>query len=55
MNKYRIALINKRLNFRRFLDVIADTAIAAASKAKLQLKGFGYDEVESCTLIEFLG
>lgn len=55
MNKYRIALINKRLNFRRFLDIVADTAITAASKAKLQLKGLGYDEVESCTLIEFLG
>jgi len=53
MIHYRIALIDKSLNFRKFVDVNADTALEAIKKAKQQDPNFS--EVESCVPVEFLG
>ena len=51
MIHYRIALIDRRRNFRKFFDVNADTALDAIKQAKDP----NFQEVESCTLVEFLG
>lgn len=53
MIHYRIALIDRRRNFRKFFDVNADTALDAIKHAKA--KDPNFQEVESCTLVEFLG
>lgn len=53
MIHYRIALIDKRRNFRKFVDVNADTVLEAIKKAKQQDPNFS--DVESCVPVEFLG
>lgn len=44
--RYSVALINTRLNFRKFVEVNADTAVEAVKKAKSW--NDGYDLCESC-------
>lgn len=53
MIRYHVSLINRRLNMRKEFDVKADIALEAIKTAKGLDPAF--DEVESCTLIEFLG
>ena len=50
-NKYFIAIINQRHNFRRFVTVFAFTAKDAAMKAVEKHKAEGYDFIESVTQI----
>lgn len=51
MNTYRIALINKRCNFRKVLDVKASTCLEAIKLAKAYA-GMGYEMLESAYCIE---
>ena len=53
MNTYRICLVNERLNIRRVLDINADQCIDAIHKAKDQLKGLGFDKLESARCIAY--
>lgn len=51
MNTYRISLINKRLNFRRVVEVMSDTCVNAVKLAKSMFKGTGFDMLESAYLV----
>ena len=50
MNIYRISLINKRLNFRKMLDITAVSCLEAINAAKAFL-GKEYSVVESAYCI----
>ena len=50
MTKFRIAVVNRILNFRRYAEVIACNRREAIAKAKKIWHG--YNEVESCIPIE---
>ena len=48
---YSVSLINDRCNFRKFLEVKADTATEAIQKAKAWNPG--YDRCEACSVVKF--
>ena len=50
MTKFRIAVVNRILNFRRYAEVIACNRREAIAKAKKIWHG--YNEGESCVPIE---
>jgi hypothetical protein len=52
MNKYRVCLINEAMNFRKVLEVMAETCVQAVNAACAKVKGLGYDKVESAVMIE---
>lgn len=52
MIKFRVAVINRILNFRRYVEVIAHDKFDAMNKAKKILHG--YNDVESCIPIEII-
>lgn len=52
MTKFRVAVINKILNFRRYAEVIAANKLEAINNAKKIWHG--YNEVESCIPIEIV-
>ena len=55
MNTYRIALMDKRLNQRRILDIKSDTCLNAMKDARKQLAGLGFNDIESARCIYFEG
>ena len=51
MRIYKVAMINSRLNFRRYLEIEATSCIEAGSIARKDLGPLGYDLIESITCI----
>ena len=51
MRIYKVAMINSRLNFRRYLNIEATSCIEAGSIARKKLGYLGYDIIESITCI----
>ena len=55
MRIYKVAMINSRLNFRRYLEIEATSCIEAGGIARKNLGPLGYDLIESITCIEQKG
>jgi len=51
MRIYKVAMINSRLNFRRYLEIEATSCIEAGGIARKNLGPLGYDLIESITCI----
>ena len=53
MKKYRVSMINTRLNFRHFIEVAGCSCSDAGAEARRALGPHGYDKIESIVCIGY--
>ena len=53
MKKYKVSMINDRLNFRKFVTVVGYSCSDAGDAARKMLGPEGYDRIESIVCVGY--